>query len=60
MMGKPIKIPCKEKDCKEVVTYERETVRGFRSSHGGSKTVAVYLTCAGNHTHRYEIDRESA
>lgn len=58
-MAEPIKMPCKEQQCKEEVTYEREVVRGFRPSRSGSRTIVVYLTCPADHTHRYEIERSS-
>lgn len=51
--------PCKEESCEEIVTYKRQTVLGFRTSHSGSKTISVYLTCPQDHTHKYEIEKET-
>lgn len=54
-----IVVTCNEPDCDEKVTYRRETVHGFKSTARDTKTVSVYLTCAADHTHKYQFEKSS-
>lgn len=50
-------VPCKEPGCNQTVTYERKVVRGFKQLREEPRHVSVYLTCANDHTHKYEFDK---
>jgi hypothetical protein len=54
-MPAPTSVPCKEKDCDRLVPYQRTVVRGYQPLPIARQTVAVYLTCANGHTHKYEF-----
>jgi hypothetical protein len=54
-----VEFPCREKDCRATVIYERKTVPGaFKKRKVASPSrpgVSVFLTCENGHVHRYEI-----
>jgi hypothetical protein len=49
-----IEFHCREPDCPEQVTYQRQELPGLAYDHrGGPKT--VYLECPRGHVHPYQL-----
>ena len=46
---------CKEQGCPEKISYERQIVVGFVTTVNKETAKTVYLTCAKDHTHAYEV-----
>ena len=46
---------CKEPGCPEKVSYERQIVVGLVTAVNVETAKTVYLVCAKNHTHAYEV-----
>ena len=56
-----LRFACKTQGCEQEVTYEPQPTQGlaYPGRGPGGDTLTVYLTCPEQHTHPYQVERET-